>query len=181
MQRDWVILVDEREKRPLTIPSHLVVWDRSSPPLSPRTCTLRLTVRKTRLPTGDYLLESHPNKVICERKGSLAELGGNLLTPEGRRKFVAEMERLKSQCSHPLLLLEGAPHTLSKNTRGHDPALVRDTLMGLLHEYNVEMLLLPTDSSSARTACGEWLAAKLITGALHHGNPAVQHPGPPPP
>jgi len=171
--------VDEREKRPLPLPSHFVTWDRSSPPLAPRTCTLRINTRKCTLPTGDYLLESHPSHCIVERKGSLAELGGNLLTVQGRRKFVAEMERLKVECTRPLLLLEGSPHTLPRNTREHDPALVRDTLMGLLHEYNVELLLLPTDSASARTACGEWLVAKLIAGALHaipHRQPVCTPP-----
>lgn len=179
LQREWTILIDEREKRPLRFPDHLVLWDRGSSALDGRTTTVRLHTKTQRMLTGDYVLEGFASKVIVERKGSLDELGNNLLTKEGRRKFVAEMERLRAECSHPIVLLEGCPLSLASSVRrGSNPALVRDTLLGLLHEYNVELMLLPSSSPSSRMACAEWLAAKLITGALHHAQPHLQPPGP---
>lgn len=179
MKSEWTILIDEREKKPLQFPDHLVLWDRGSPAVDGRTTTVRLLTKTVRLPTGDYVLEGFASKVIAERKGSLDELGNNLLTKEGRRKFVAEMERLRKECHHPLVLLEGDPLSLNASVRrGSNPALVRDTLLGLLHEYNVELMLLPSSSPSSRRACAEWLAAKLIAGALHHAQPRCEQVGP---
>lgn len=177
MKRAYTILIDEREKHPLSFPDHLVVWDSSSPALAPRPTTIRLTTRTTRLPTGDYLLEGFERAAIAERKGSLQELHANLCTPQGRRKFTAELVRLRNECEKPLVLLEGDPLSLSTaRLPPIAPPLVRDILLHTLDEYNVPLMLLPTSSVSARRVAAEWLAALLIRGSC-----TCPSPQPPPP
>ncbi len=176
MNRSLVILVDAREKRPLPIPEYLPVWDRGSPPDSPRTLTVRITVRHTTLITGDYALEGFERACLIERKGHLTELASNLMGPD-RPRFLKALSRLRDSCEHPVLLLEGDPLTLANTLRSHNkrppppPFLIRDLLLSTLREYNVELMLVPTASLSARRAAGEWLVSKLIAGACHdHGH-----------
>jgi hypothetical protein len=81
VHREYTILVDEREKRPLPFPSHLVLWDPSSLPTSPRAVSVRLLTRSARLLSADYCLDEPSPLLLVERKGSYRELAGNLCTP----------------------------------------------------------------------------------------------------
>ncbi len=167
--RDLILLIDEREKRPLPIPPFLRVWDPSSSWENPSATRIRILTATTRLKTGDYVLQGHESSCIIERKGHLNELHTNLLTATGRRRFTAELERLRSSCAHPILLLEGSPLTLTAVRPPADADLVRDHLLSLLLAYSVTLHILPTDSPSSRRCCGEWLVATLFAAA--HTNP----------
>lgn len=165
MQREFTVLVDEREKKPLPIPPFLKVWDRSTSWDRCTPTTVRITTRTVLLPTGDYILEGHPAACIIERKAHLTELHTNVLTVTGRRRFTAELDRLRRECHTPIVLLEGAPHTLKAVRPPIDADLVRDHLLSLLHAYSIGFHLLPTDSPTARRSAGEWLVATLIAAA----------------
>jgi ERCC4-type nuclease len=155
--REFVLLVDEREKRPLPIPEFITMWDPSTSWERPSTHRVRIHKVSAHLKTADYAVE---------RKGSLTELHSNLLTSTGRRRFVAELKRLRSETEHPLLLLEGSPHTLKAVSHPVNPDIVRDQLLTVLHEYGIAFHMIPTESPTARRAAGEWLVATLIAHAL---------------
>lgn len=164
--REFVLLVDEREKRPLPIPEFITMWDPSTSWERPSTHRVRIHKVSAHLKTADYALSGYENKCLVERKGSLTELHSNLLTSTGRRRFVAELKRLRSETEHPLLLLEGSPHTLKAVSHPVNPDIVRDQLLTVLHEYGIAFHMIPTESPTARRAAGEWLVATLIAHAL---------------
>lgn len=167
MQKRYTILVDDREKRPLLFPRHMVVWDPTSPPTKPRCKTVELTTKTQRLPTGDYLLEGFANKCIIERKAHLTELWTNLTNPSRRINWIAELERLREECARPLLLLEGHPLSLRTQVREHvNPDIVRDLLIKDLSDYNIGYFLLPGDTASHRREMAHWVAAELIRSSL---------------
>jgi ERCC4-type nuclease len=167
MRREYTILIDEREKKPLRFPAHLPLWDDHSPATAAVKTTVRLHTRTTRLLTGDYQLEGYPHTVICERKGSLDELSTNLLTPNGRRKFIAELVRLREECLRPVILLEGTPLSLMDTQRaGSDAIVARDALLRACLEYNVQLLLVPSSTSAHRDAAAIWLASLLISASF---------------
>lgn len=170
MRRDWTILRDRREKRPLIFPTTMAIWNPDSPPTDPVGMTVRLCVQRVTLPTGDYLLRGYESCTIIERKGNLDELAGNLQTSQGRRRFIAELERLRNECMDPVLLLEGDPVSLQRTRREDtDPPLVRDMLLHVLAEYEVRLFLLPCQTVAHRRAAAEWAVSLLLTGAVRHG------------
>ena len=168
MSKTYTILQDDREKKPLLFPTALRILDPSQPPLKRRAATVGLVVEKGRYLTGDYLLKGHEHRMIVERKGHLDEVAGNCLTVSGRRKFVAECERLREACQRPVLLLEGTPRELAarRSYSKIDPDLARDALQRLCLEYGIEMVLLPNVGTSNRREVGKWIAALLVNSAL---------------
>lgn len=160
----YTILVDQREKQPLPFPSHLVVWNWTTDPLTPSPTTVRLQTKTVLLETGDYLLEASPHTCVVERKKHLDELAGNLTTRDGLRRFRAELERMQS-FSQRILFLEGDPLSLNR-VRDCNAAVIRDLLYTTLRLYNVELMMLPCSTATARTAAAEWIASRLIFGAL---------------
>ncbi len=175
MNRSWTILQDDREKTPLLFPSHMVMLDDAHVPCDRRTCTVSLTVAKKRLTTGDYALEGFESRVLIERKKHLVELAGNLLTPTGRERFVKACDRLRSECRHPILILEGTVSHLVATARAqleHDPWLVVDALHRICLERNIQVLYLPATTPHQRRSVGEEVARLLINGAITH----AEHP-----
>jgi ERCC4-type nuclease len=176
MNRQWLILVDTREKKPLLFPEHLTVLSDTQPAHTQATVTVRLHTERKRLETGDYLLASHPTTTIVERKGSVREVQTNCLNRRDRARFVRCLERMRDAAVDPVLLLEGSPADLVKplpaNAYGQPgespagPAL--DALFSLLHEYGIRLLLLPNSTVANRRAMGEIVARDLIAGAIHH-------------
>jgi len=152
--------VDDREKKPLPFPSYLVVAD----PSTLRPCTVSLRVVSRRLPFGDYQLEGTTRCGVVERKQDLDELKTNLLNERRRVNFLAELASL-SECTHPLLYLEGTPLSLA-STRDADPAAVASLLLEALTRYRVPLWCVPSSSESARRAGGEWVARHLIYASL---------------
>lgn len=167
MQNELTIVVDSREKKPLPFPEHLPSLRSDLPALSRSSRTYHLKIEKATLKTGDYLLKGHEAGCLIERKGSLAEVAGNCLTPDGRRKFVAAMDRLKDSCLYPYLLLEGnILETMNPTKDLPDPWNAVDSLHRILLERNIGLILLPNTSMSARRAVAEWAARLLVNAAL---------------
>jgi ERCC4-type nuclease len=172
MIRDWTIVQDTREKKPLLFPANIRVLDDKTLPTSRKTVLIRVhTVRET-LGTGDYLLKGFEGCTMIERKGSLREIAQNCLTKRDRARFVKCLQRMRDAASDPVLLLEGTPLGMTRVTKHvPEPAAAVDALMRLLQEYGIRLFLLPTQTASHRRASGEWALRLLINGALHHGNP----------
>lgn len=176
MNRSWTILQDDREKTPLLFPSNMVMLDDAHVPCDRRSCTVSLTVVKKRLPTGDYALKDFESRVLIERKKHLPELFSNLLTPTGRERFVKACDRLRSECTHPILILEGTIGHLVRTARAQldvDPWLVVDALHRICLERRIQILYLPAATPEQRRSVGEEVARLLINGALTHAERAT--------
>jgi len=175
VKRSWTILQDDREKTPLLFPANMVMLDDAHLPCERRSCTVSLTVAKKRLQTGDYALEGFESRVLIERKKHLPELFANLLTPTGRERFVKACDRLRSECAHPILILEGTIGHLVRTARAQldvDPWLVVDALHRICLERRIQILYLPAATPEQRRSVGEEVARLLINGALTH----AEHP-----
>ena len=171
MDRDFTLIIDTREKKPLIFPANIRVLSPAHPPHQVKTNLIRVHSKREKLETGDYLLRGYETCTMIERKGSLREVATNCLNRNDRKRFIACLERMKEACTEPLLLLEGTPlETLRKSNHVPEPGAAVDALMRLLTEYEIKLLLLPTSSSSQRRATGEWAARLLINGAIN-GNP----------
>jgi hypothetical protein len=174
LKRSWTILQDDREKTPLLFPANMVMLDDAHIPCDRRSCTISLTVTKKRLPTGDYALEGFESKVLIERKKDLPELFANLLTPTGRERFVKACDRLRSECTHPILILEGTVGHLVRMAKPRldvDPWLVVDALHRICLERRIQILYLPAATPDQRRSVGEEVARLLINGAITHAEP----------
>jgi ERCC4-type nuclease len=164
MRSRYTIVVDTREKKPLVFPAFLP----SLIDAIQRTHqTVQLGTVRKEMKTADYYVLGFPEAVVIERKGHLDEVAKNVLTSTGRRRFVAELERLKDGVRWPYLLFEGTASTLARPTkRNPSPHIVVDALLDLLLAYNVPMLLLPSGSDTQRRRVGELAARLLVRGAV---------------
>ena len=180
MNNELTIVVDSREKKPLPFPEHLPSLRSDLPALSRSSRTHRIRIEKVTLKTGDYALKGYELGCLIERKGSLAEVAGNCLTADGRRKFVAAMDRLKSACLYPYLLLEGnILETMNPTKDLPDPWNAVDALHRILIERNIGLILLPNTSMSARRAVAEWAVRLLVNAAqcpILPANPTSEEP-----
>ena len=169
MKREFVILRDTREKKPLIFPETMTFLSDEKPPWHRREKTVRIRVHEHPLKTGDYCLLEHESNVLIERKGSIRELMGYCLTKDGLRRFTNQVDRLRSECQRPFLLLEGTPMDLQRPTLHVDkPGLALDSFQRILFERQIPLILLPAGTTSARKAVGEWVARLLINGAITH-------------
>ena len=175
MIKSWTIFQDDREKTPLIFPADIVMLDDTHLPCARKTCTVSLTVVKKRLQTGDYALKDFESRVLVERKKHLLELASNLLTPSGRERFVSACDRLRLECSHPILILEGSVAHLVRTARSqldYDPWLVVDALHRICLERRIQILYLPAATPEQRKSVGEEVARLLINGAITN----AEHP-----
>ena len=167
LKREYVILQDSREKKPLIFPETLSFLDTSKPPWHRKSVRVRIRVQSHPLKTGDYCLLDHEDNVLIERKGTLREVAGYCLRKDGCRRFISQIDRLKSECQKPFLLLEGTPVDLQRPTKYvENPGLALDSFHRILFERQVPLILLPSATTTARRAVGEWTARLLINGAL---------------
>lgn len=153
----------------MPFPPYLVMWNpMSSASPNAKTHSVKLNLKKVRLRTGDYQLEGSEDRIIIERKAHLDETAVNCLYARPRRLFIDELQRLRTECARPILVMEGDPLRL-EHMKGYgwegDPAIPRDVLRSLLLEYGVELMLLPGHSISHRKAAAKWVASTLILGA----------------
>lgn len=170
MLRRYTIVTDRQEKKELIFPTSLVVAD----PLTrkPRTVcfdfiTERLDERHPELPKADYYIRGHPDKVVIERKGCIAEVAQNVLKASRRKRFIAELAYLQDHIKRPILLFEGSPRTLLTPTyHCKQPGIALDCLLDLLMKYRIEMLLLPNSTTAAARAMGEFVARIMLRGVL---------------
>jgi len=166
---EWLIHQDKRENIPFIFPDHVVILSPTSLPAKRVAETHTIRWQRAHLPTGDYLLPSHPRCIIIERKRDLAELVSNCLTNNGRRKFADECKRLRDECQHPVLFVEGTLAHLLRTARSVlscDPWLVVDAYQRLCFEYGIETFHVPCNSAAQRREAGELAAHILINGAL---------------
>ena len=166
MKKEYTILVDEREKKPLTFPEYIVCLNPGKDPCHQTGTTVRLITQKRTMKTGDYKIDGHP--ALLERKGSISEISQNLLTHEGRRRFTECCRRLRDESPCPAVMLEGLvimPEVIAGKPH---PGLAIDALLRILNEYRIQLLVLPTSTAGQRRAAGEWTARWLITQE-HHG------------
>lgn len=176
LHREYTVVVDNRENKELLgpkvlFPEHLVFLRPDLIRDDPSTQVVAIRFEYGTLPTGDYLLKGHESLTIGERKGHLHEVAANCLTPNGRRKFVACCQRLRDECEHPILLLEGTPYGLLKeqvciHCKQMDAGVAADALMRLCREYGIELVLVSNDTPNHRRAAGEWLVRRMINNTL---------------
>lgn len=170
-------MTDDREKKPLVFPKHIVCLDTSRPIYTKPTTTVTLLNVTERLNgahpechKGDYYMKGYPNAVVIERKGSIQEVSENCLSRRRRNNFIAELRYLQNTCTHPILLMEGVPRTiLSSSMYCPVPEVAVDALLDLLMQHRIQFLLIPNSSTGARRAMGELAARLLIRGALNYG------------
>ena len=171
MKKEWTIIQDTREKKPLKFPANLKVLDDKYPPHKQRITTIRIHTLVEKLEAGDYLLQGYEGNTIIERKGSLCEIAKNCLNEKDRVRFIKALVKLKNACEHPILMLEGTPLQMEKPCKNvPNPACAVDGLMRLIREYDIELILLPGKTYSHRRACANWVARLLIAGAITNGN-----------
>jgi hypothetical protein len=182
----WVILQDDREKKPLLFPDNLTRLDESRPALMRKGTTEKLSVVQKRLLTGDYQLQGHPSGCIIERKGALDEIAVNLFHPVRRQKFVESLTRLRQSCHTPCVLFEGTlKDALTPTPSNPDAEVVVSALVSLLAEWGITPIFLPSSSLEHRRATGKFVAWLLIQGALkkwpHPSIASLNAPSPPSP
>lgn len=167
MKKEWTIIQDTREKKPLKFPANLKVLDNNFPAHKQRMVTIRLHTIANKLEAGDYLLQGYESNTIIERKGSLREIAKNCLNKKDRIRFIKSLKKLRKACDHPILMLEGTPLQMERPCKNvpHPEAAI-DGLMRLIREYNTELILLPGTTYSHRRACANWVARLLIAGAI---------------
>ena len=74
MIRDWTIIQDTREKKPLLFPGNLRLLDDKTLPTKRKTVLVRIHTVKETLKTGDYLLRGYEGCTMIERKACLREI-----------------------------------------------------------------------------------------------------------
>tara|TARA_R110002110_G_scaffold70466_1_gene189038 strand:+ start:199 stop:717 length:519 start_codon:yes stop_codon:yes gene_type:complete len=171
MKKEWTIIQDTREQKPLMFPANLKVLDDRYPPQKQRMITVRLHTVVEKVEAGDYLLRGYEDRTIIERKGSLREIAKNCLNEKDRIRFIKSLIKLKNASDRPIVMLEGTPLEMEKPCPNvPHPAAAIDGLMRLLKEHSIELILLPGKTYSHRRACANWVARLLITGAITNGS-----------
>lgn len=163
----WTIDVDTREKkprlRPIPTPQSIFLLDPKALPTKRVGVAHTLSFNRIRMPTADYGVRGYHGLCLVERKGRLSELARNVLTREGRRKFIAECERLRASCKRPVLLIEGSLSThLQDRKFGCDPWLAVDAYQRICVEYGIEIVHAPLPTLTV----GEYIARLLINTVI---------------
>jgi hypothetical protein len=123
---------------------------------------------RRRLRTGDYALEGYEGVCLIERKFDMREISKNLMTKD-RKRFLGTLDRLRDECTHPILMLEGSPITVQRETTYTDhPFVVVDSLQRECRIRGIELMLIPGYTPVMRRAAGEWVVRTLINAALVH-------------
>lgn len=163
--RDALILIDTAEKQPLTFPPVIRTWGPGGRPMS-----VVIHTKTEKLPTGDYLLASHPNEGVVERKNGPTELYQNLFTPDSVR-FAKCLSRL-SEYRSPCLYVEATQATLGRATKiptkGQvlPPGKLLSRLLMVLADARMTLLTGTGSTASGKVAGGELVATFLIQAAL---------------
>ncbi len=153
--KSLTVLIDSREKNPLTFPKNFVWhegWVRHM-------CGIKTKVAKMK--TGDYALEGYEGTVLVERKSGLHELYQNLCTKDSRR-FHRCLERLRTETRVPMLFLDCGVHDFEKPTRYCDnPEMVLDRLFAACVNTGVQLIWYPINHTvnASRRAGGFVLRA----------------------
>lgn len=163
LSRDLLILVDSREKKPLSFPEHIVVQHPSDPALR-QTCRVFTEVKE--LHAGDYVLVGHEKACVIERKGNAREVVLNCLTNDLAR-WTRSLDKLKAACRLPVIVLEGSPpDLLTEGAWCKEPNIAIDRLMRMAFARGVHLEILPSDTIRQRRYAAEWVLRRLINGAI---------------
>lgn len=172
--RQLVVLVDTREKFPITFPRWLVVYTpgRTTPHM------VAVKVKSTRLKSGDYCLQGYKRKCIIERKASLDELYQNLFTADWRRQEIA-FERLQKAAKKRVLLIDAGIGDLMKYAHRSDikaqyelpdPGVVLDRIMYVCKQYRMSLWMIGGGRRpESRTWLGAMVLRKLLAEAVDRG------------
>lgn len=164
------LLVDSREKRPLSFPSHVRLYGPNGVPTVARIEPVTQTLER-----GDYR-GSDPLGTVVERKAGIAELSHNLSAAD-RPRFLRALDRL-AECRYPILLLEGNPQgLLSPTEQIREPGLIVDELVRILRERAIALHVLPTSTLPQRRAAGEWVARMIASDRRAPKNPTPPFTG----
>ena len=117
----------------------------------------RIHVIEKRLPTGDYGLDSHRTTRLRERKSGVREIE-DCVMGKSHGMFVRQLDRLKAECSAPLLYIEGHPIDFEGR--------LLDGLLRLTEPRMIPMMFVGTRGIRQRQAAGAFLARLLISAAL---------------
>lgn len=160
------VLIDSREKKPLTFPAHLVVLDRARLPTAGRSRTITVRTQSQTMKTGDYRLVGGSSAI--ERKGSFEEIAGNCLTVDGRRRFIDCCRRLRAECSDACLLFEGQVGAFEVRGGLPHPGVATDALLDIIGVFGLPLILMPLNTVAQRRAAGEWALRWLISREQKH-------------
>ena len=160
------VLIDNREKKPLSFPTHLVVLDRKALPTSGKSRTVVVRTQPQTLKTGDYRLVGGTSAI--ERKGSFSEIANNCLTTDGRRRFLECCRRLRDECRTACILFEGQVGAFEVQAGLPHPGVAADSLLDIMGEYGLPLMLLPLSTIGQRRAAGEW-SLRWLLSQEHHG------------
>lgn len=173
MQKQWVILQDTRENKPLPFPEHLVVLDPDKPPQKCVSTTVKLVIKRSDLQTGDYQLEGWEKSMVVETKRGLREVAGNVFDPVRRQRLISEFARIAGGgFKRAALVWEGTLVDLSQNSLHHPHyGMIHDGLQRMLAEHlpHAHLLICPNTTLNHRRATSEWVARMLINAALTDG------------
>lgn len=164
--RTVTVLVDDREKQGLTFPSAITFHYPGSDPVS-----VAIKPKKQRLAAGDYALLGWEQVSRFEKKGSIAELSGNLTTGDRGRQLAA-FDNLVASCKHPYVLLTFPVSELGtwhRTKHALDPDIVLDSLF---YACMVKGLTLYWVSATRGSSTWPILGATVVRRLLFH---AVQH------
>ena len=158
--RSATVLIDSREVYPWEFPE-TVLWQPDHPQGNP--VLLAITPEKVALRTGDYALEGFEGCCLVERKASLRELEGNFLTQD-RGRMLACLDRLRSACRAPLLVIEATPAQL---LAGPEADIILARAFADCQGRGVRVWLVPgSTSSDNRRRVGRLVLLQLLAGTL---------------
>jgi hypothetical protein len=166
MPRTQVILVDQRERKPLPFPKRITDLELGLG----RQGAVTLEIRRKRLAVADYMLDglrgncytAGAGAAVIETKRSLSELHGNVFGKK-RPNFVRLLSRMRERFRFPLLVVEG----LVFNPDDEDAGPVCDAFQRLLMEHGVPHLMFAPCNTPAQRRKLAWYAARwLVNGAL---------------
>jgi len=131
------INVDTREKTPVLFPKSMLYYPRRD---SRSGRLINVRTNRKQLGIGDYRLESYPTVCVIERKGSVDELGKNLLSDDYER-FTRALDRLADGCLHPVMFLDDSvPNFYKPTSRFPLPGPIIDGLIRECVERSITML-----------------------------------------
>lgn len=168
--KSFTVLVDTRERYPFLFPSSVVWYPYCTASLG---YTVEIKTKREELSFGDYCLEGHEHVVCIEKKGSLSELTGNLLTKD-RNRAVRAFQRLADAVQHPYLFLEmGMAELFPARPSDYEgnPELILDSLFDILHKLKIGCHLVGKPRSNpARRRVGTYAIHLLLNAVLRHSD-----------
>lgn len=171
---DYTIVVDAREKKPLPLPSRLLMLSPSALPETRQSTWVGVKQTRREIPAADYCLDGEPGvcyslggSVIVERKAALDEIATNCLDSYRRQRFVRCLEAMRRSHARPFLIFEGGLSRMYKASSSNPhPELAIDALQRLCFAHGVHLLAISGDSLACRRHLGDYVARMLINGAL---------------